>query len=425
MAYTKNLNYDAVIIGGGAAGLFAAGMAAGRGLKILLLEINDRLGVKLRITGKGRCNLTNDCAAAEVIKNTPTGGRFLYSALDAFSPRATMCYFENLGVPLKTERGNRVFPVSDKASDIVAALLRKAKAGGVTIQKSAAKSIEVSGGCVTGVVTTDRVIKCRSVILSTGGVSYPATGSTGDGYKMAAELGHTVIPPKPSLVPLRAEPALCSRMQGLALKNIRLTVTGSGKKPVFSDFGEMLFTHFGVSGPLILSASAHMRDFEREKYILSIDLKPALDIKKLDARILRDFDRYANRDFQNALGQLAPSTLIPVLVERSGIRPETKVNAVTREERRRLLELFKDFRIDVDGPRPVEEAIITSGGVKTKEINPKTMQSKLIEGLYFAGEIIDVDAYTGGFNLQVAWSTACAAANNLPADDSTVTPEAY
>ena len=413
MVSTKSLIYDAVIIGGGAAGLFAAGIAAERGLKILLVEKNDRPGVKLRITGKGRCNLTNDCTAAEVMENTPTGGRFLYSALDAFSPKDAMRYFEGLGVPLKTERGNRVFPVSDRATDVVQALIKKARSQNVAIVKDAAKSIMVKDGRVTGLTISDGVINCRAVLLCTGGVSYPLTGSTGDGYIMAQALGHTIIPPKPSLVPLCAEPGLCARMQGLALKNVRLTIKDGGKKPVYSDFGEMLFTHFGVSGPLVLSASAHMRDFNGKDYTMSIDLKPALDEKKLDARLLRDFEKNANRDFQNALGQLAPATLIPVLVERSGIQPEMKVNSITREQRRRLLELFKDFRIKADGPRPVAEAIITSGGVAVKEINPKTMASKKVNGLYFAGEIMDIDAYTGGFNLQIAWSTAYCAAMHL------------
>ncbi len=416
MGSTKNSTYDAVVIGGGAAGLLTAAEAAERGLNILLLEKNDRLGMKLRITGKGRCNVTNNCSFREILENIPTGGKFLYSALSAFSPGDVMTYFESLGVPLKTERGNRVFPVSDRASDIVSALIKNAQKNGVTIKKGAAKSVETKNGSVSGVVTDDGVISCNSAVLATGGVSYPLTGSTGDGYAIASALGHTIIPPKPSLVPLCAEPGICSAMQGLALRNIRITVTDGGKKPVFSDFGELLFTHFGVSGPVVLSASAHMRAFGTKKYTISLDLKPALDEKKLDMRLLRDFEKFTNRDFQNALGDLAPGKMIPVIVERSGIPAGTKVHSVTREERKRLLALFKDFRLEVDGPRPVDEAIITSGGVATSEINPKTMQSKIVGKLHFAGEVMDLDAYTGGFNLQIAWSTAYAAARHLASE---------
>ncbi len=413
MTSTKNSTYDAVVIGGGAAGLLAAGEAARRGFNVLLLEKNERLGIKLRITGKGRCNLTNDCSALEVMANIPNGGRFLYGALNEFSPKDAMAFFERLGVPLKTERGGRVFPLSDRAADVAEALIKNARVNGVTIQKDTAKSIETTDGSVTGVTTSGGVIPCRAAVLCTGGVSYPRTGSTGDGYKMASVVGHTIIPPKPSLVPLCAEPDTCALMQGLALKKVNLTVYDGGKKPVFSDFGEMLFTHFGVSGPLVLSASAHMRAFDRKKYTLSIDLKPALDEKKLDARLLRDFEKYLNRDFQNALGDLAHKTMIPVLVARSGIRPDTKVHSITRDERKKLLNLFKNFCLDVDGPRPIDEAIITSGGVATGEVNPKTMESKLVKGLYFAGELLDLDAYTGGFNLQIAWATANAAAKHI------------
>ncbi len=410
---TKNSIYDAVVIGGGAAGLLAAGEAAARGLNILLLEKKDRLGLKLRITGKGRCNVTNDCGITEVLENIPTGGRFLYSALNAFGPADAIAFFNGLGVPLKTERGGRVFPASDKAVDIVEALIKNARSHGVTIKKSEAKAIEANNGQVYGVVTSEDTVRAKAVILATGGLSYPLTGSTGDGYKLASELGHTVVTPKPSLVPLCTQPELCSRMQGLALKNVQLTVSDGSKKPVFNEFGEMLFTHFGVSGPIVLSASAHVRDFENKHYTLSIDLKPALDEKKLDARLLRDFEKYSNRDFQNALSDLAHKTMIPILVELSGISPEKKVNSITRDERKSLLNLFKNFRLEVDGPRPVDEAIITSGGIALGEINPKTMESKIVDGLYFAGEIMDLDAYTGGFNLQIAWSTAYTAAHHL------------
>ena len=418
MGSTKNSTYnaapyDVVVIGGGASGLLTAGEAAKRGLNTVLLEKNSRLGVKLRITGKGRCNLTNDCAVTEILENIPTGGRFLYSALNAFTPKDAMAYFENLGVPLKTERGGRVFPVSNRAPDIAEALIKNARLSGVKIKKGAATTIATKDGRVAGVVTSEGFIPCRAVVLCTGGVSYPLTGSTGDGYAISSSLGHTIIPPKPSLVPLCTQPEICSRMQGLALKNVRLTVSDGGKKPIFSDFGEMLFTHFGVSGPIVLSASAHMRAFESKKYTISIDLKTALDAQKLDARILRDFDKYSNRDFQNALGDLAPKTMIPVLVELSGIAPEEKVHSITRDERKRLVNLLKDFKLEIDGPSPIAEAIITSGGVATSEINPKTMASKIVGGLYFAGEIMDLDAYTGGFNLQIAWSTAYAAASHI------------
>lgn len=405
---------DVVVIGGGAAGMMAAAMAAERGGRVLLIDKNNRLGRKLGITGKGRCNVTNDCGVREALDSIPTGGRFLQSAMNGFAPKDTMAFFEKLGVRLKTERGGRVFPVSDKASDIVGALNRYIEKTGVAVIKGRVTGIKVNDGRVTGVVTEREEIPCRAAVLCTGGASYTPTGSTGDGYALASALGHRIVPPKASLVPLCAAPELCRRLQGLALRNVRLTVSDGGKKPVFEDFGELLFTHFGVSGPLVLSASAHMRHFDTKKYELSIDLKPALDEKTLDARLLRDFEKYANRDFANALDELAPKTLIPVLVDLSEIPPQTKVNTITRAQRLKLLGLFKDFRLPVDGPRPINEAIITSGGVDVREINPTTMASKLVEGLYFAGEVIDCDAYTGGFNLQIAWSTAYAAAAHIP-----------
>ena len=389
--------------------MLSAGAAAERGARVLLLEKNDRLGKKLRITGKGRCNLTNDRPLAEVIDNIPTGGRFLHSALNRFSPRDAMALFESLGVPLKTERGGRVFPESDMASDVVEALTRYMEKAGAARRRAKAVGIGAEGGAVASVKTTDGAIGCRSAILATGGVSYPGTGSTGDGYAMAAEHGHTITKPRGSLVPLTAQPEVCSRMQGLTLKNVRMAVYDGGKKPVFEDFGELLFTHFGLSGPLSLSASAKMRD-EGRKYHAVIDLKPALDEKKLDLRILRDFGKYSNRDFSNALGDLLNRLMIPVVVERSGIPPDAKVHSITRAQRLGLIRAIKEFRLAVDGPRPVEEAIVTSGGVALEGINPGTMESKLLRGLYFAGEVIDADAYTGGFNLQIAWSTAYAAA---------------
>ncbi len=404
---------DVVVIGGGAAGMFAAGTAACRGADVILLEPNDMLGKKLRITGKGRCNVTNNCSEKDVIANIPGNGKFLYSALYGFGPADVMAFFESRGVPLKTERGNRVFPVSDSAADIVNALRGYLKSSGVRVKKARAAGI-AGDGAVSGVKTASgEIIHCSGAILCTGGASYPLTGSTGDGYRMAEKLGHRIISPKPSLVPLETYGDECGRMQGLSLRNVRLTVLTSRGRTVYREQGELLFTHFGLSGPLVLSASAHMRDFENEKYRCEIDLKPALDEKKLDARILRDFEKFSNRDFRNALDELESRLMIPVLVEKSGIPPETKVHSVTKEQRRRLLELFKAFPIDIKGPRPIKEAIITAGGVDVKEINPSTMESKLFPGLYFAGEIIDTDAYTGGFNLQIAWSTAYAAATHI------------
>ena len=541
--------YDVIVIGGGAAGMFAAVQAGYAGAKVLLLEPNDRLGKKLLITGKGRCNLTNNCSWQEVMKNVPRNSRFLYSALSGFTPEDAITFFESHGCETKTERGNRVFPVSDKSASVLEALKTALGYAGVEIVRARAKELltvgavigrpqnaeapqafPLRGRCpssqtgadevvprqaiatdealratdstssvsglagdarchlplqgkagenaaahITGVRTDRGEFYAPAVILATGGKSYPATGSTGDGYRLARALGHSIVPPVGSLVPLVEDGGFCAQMQGLALKNVNVrlfchserseesaspvpqslppggkvppqgadegvtrqgavfdealraadstsSVSGlagdarslplKGKaagKPVFEEFGELLFTHFGLSGPVILSASAHMEPGKR--YIIEIDLKPALDEEKLDARILRDFAESKNRSFENALSGLYPKTMIPVIVARSGIPGETKVNSVTREQRRALLELTKHFSVKISGLRPVEEAIITSGGVSTKEIDPKTMESKLVGGLYFAGEVIDVDAYTGGFNLQIAWSTAYAAAN--------------
>jgi len=403
-------DYDIVVIGGGAAGMLASGVAAGNGARVLLIEKNDVLGKKLLITGKGRCNITNDRSVAEVIANIPTGGRFLHSSLNGFTPRDTMSFFESLSVPLKIERGGRVFPKSDKSSDVVGALKRSINRAGVVVHRGRVTKISTDNGAVSGVATSERVFSCRAAILATGGLSYPGTGSTGDGYDIAAALGHTVTPLRGSLVPLAAEPELCMRMQGLTLKNVRLSVYGNGKKPIFEDFGELLFTHYGISGPLTLSASAHMRDFGKTEYRVCIDLKPGLDERKLDLRVLRDFDKYSNRVFLNALGDLLSRTMIPVVVEKSGILPDKKVHSISRNERLGLVRLLKAFSITIDGPGPIEEAIVTSGGIALGEINPKTMESKLVSGLYFAGELIDADAYTGGYNLQIAWSTAYAAA---------------
>lgn len=411
--FMKNHSNDLIIIGAGAAGLLAAGIAASGGVNTILLEKNRNVGRKLSITGKGRCNLTNDVPVSEIMANIPNNGKFLFSVFNVFSPADVMTFFRGLGVELKTERGGRVFPTSDKASDIVNALRKFCVDDGVDIIQATAKSLIVKDGNISGVLSDRGKFFAKNVLVCTGGLSYPGTGSTGDGYRMAREAGHNIIAQKPSLVPLEAEDDYCAQMQGFSLKNVRLSsFDGKGKK-IFEDFGELLFTHFGVSGPLVLSASAHMRDFENESYRLEIDLKPALDEKKLDARILRDFAKYSNREFMNALGDLAGRSMIPVLVKLSGIAPETRVNSITRAQRQKLVELFKAFPVKIKGPRPIAEAIITAGGINIREINPRTMESKLVKGLFFAGEVIDTDAYTGGFNLQIAWSTAYAAATSI------------
>ena len=405
-----------VIIGGGAAGLMAACAAAEKygGRAVTVIEKNRRPGRKLMITGKGRCNVTNNCDRDTLISNVPANGRFLFSAFSDFGTADTMEFFEKRGVPLKTERGNRVFPVSDKASDIVDALVNAVRKSGVKILTAEAEEILTENFSVTGVRTRDgEILEADSVILATGGMSYPVTGSTGDGYEMAGRLGHTVTPLKASLVPLNVKQGFCSRLSGLSLKNVTLTVYESGrKKPVFSELGEMLFTHFGISGPLVLSASAHMRKMGSAEYVAYIDLKPALDEQKLDSRILRDFEEEKNRDFANSLDKLLPKSIIPVIISLSGIAPDTKVNQISREQRARLCGVLKALRLDITGFRPIEEAIITGGGISVKEINPSTMESKLVSGLFFAGEIIDADAYTGGFNLQIAFSTGHLAGKN-------------
>lgn len=400
---------DCIVIGGGAAGMMAAITAASEGAAVTLLERNAKVGRKLYITGKGRCNVTNHCSAEEVLRNTPCNGKFLYSCMDRFPPSDAMSFFERLGVRLKVERGNRVFPESDKAADIIDALLRELRRKKVNLLETRALGLVVKDGAVCGVRTEAGELRCDTVILATGGMSYPLTGSTGDGYDMAHSLGHTIVQPKGSLVPLCSDDPCCPAMQGLSLKNTGFKVKNGKGKVVYQDQGELLFTHFGLSGPLILSTSAHLRRFDKEQYTVCLDLKPALDEEKLDARLIREFEEQANRDFVNALGALLPRAMVPVMVERTGIPGDTKVHSVTRQQRRRLLELLKCFPIEVTGTRPVEEAIITSGGIKVSEIDPKTMQSKLVQGLFFAGEIIDVDAYTGGFNLQIAWATGHAA----------------
>ena len=400
----KTTETDLVVIGGGPAGMLCAIRAAEGGKRVVILDGNRCLGRKLRITGKGRCNLTNDCDVKTMMQNIPGDGRFLYSALSRFGPADTFACFTALGVPLKVERGSRVFPVSDKADDVADALIRRLEALGVQTLRTRAKRILTKNGAVSGVEHEGGVIACGAAALCTGGRSYPLTGSDGAGYEMARALGHTIVPTRPSLVPLVSGDGFCAEMQGFSLKNVVLRAYEDDRL-IFRELGEMLFTHFGVSGPLVLSASAHMRNMGRARYRLEIDLKPALDEKKLDERILRDFEKYANRAFKNALDDLAARSMIPVLLRLSGIDEETKVNSITREERRRLVALFKAFPVSVTGFRPIDEAIVTAGGISTREVDPRTMRSRLVPGLYFAGEILDLDAYTGGFNLQIAWST--------------------
>ena len=391
------------VIGAGAAGLIAAGTAASLGADVLLFETNPKVGRKIYITGKGRCNVTNNCETSNILANIPVNPRFLYSALGNFNAQDTMNFFESLGVPLKTERGNRVFPISDKASDIVDALFSYVKKQGVKIVFHTVNDVlEHQNGFL--IKTDDKQFTVDRVIITTGGASYPATGSTGDGYRFAKNFSHSIVTPRPSLVPLVEKGDTCQKLMGLSLKNVRLTALENNKK-IFEDFGEMLFTHFGVSGPLVLSASAHMRHFGSKDYKILIDLKPALDDKTLDKRLLNDFEKYKNSDFINALGELLPRKLIPVIIELAGINPHTKVHSITKAQRASLSKLIKAFPVEISGARPISEAIVTTGGVNVKEINPKTMQSKKKTGLYFAGEVIDVDAYTGGFNLQIAWST--------------------
>lgn len=400
----SELKHKVIVAGGGAAGMLAAGFAAQSGAKVVLLEKNDRLGKKLAITGKGRCNVTNQCSPDDVMKNTMRNGRFLFSALNGFSPEAAMEFFERYGCPLKVERGNRVFPQSDRSASVIDALRRFLQEQKVEIYREKVESLLVEDGRIRGVKTDKGIHHCRSVIVCTGGCSYPLTGSDGDGYRMVQEAGHTILEPRGSLVPLEEDGNWCAQMQGLSLRNVSVKLINQKRKTVFEDFGELLFTHFGLSGPTILSSSAHMKP--DDTYEIVIDLKPALDEQKLDARILRDLEQFQNRDMENALQELYPRSLIPVMLARADIPPQTKANSLTRQQRRRLLELTKAFSVKIAGVRPVEEAIVTAGGIKTKEVDPKTMESKLISGLYFAGEILDVDAYTGGFNLQIAWSTA-------------------
>ena len=401
-----------LIIGGGAAGMMAAIQAARAGAEVTLSERNEKVGRKLYITGKGRCNLTNDSAPADALKNYPGGAKFLTGAMHRFPPAEVKAFFTQLGVPLKTERGNRVFPQSDRAADIIDALLRELRRLGVQLLRCRITELVLEEGRVAGAVTEDgQAIPADAVIVATGGVSYPATGSTGDGYALAQQAGHHITPPTASLVPLTAAGDECGQMMGLSLRNVGLRIKNQKKKLVYDGFGELLFTHFGLSGPLILSASAHLRDFDKNRFSAIIDLKPALDEKKLDERILRDFGENPNRDFGNVLGGLLPRLMVPVVLRRTGIPPQTKVHDITKAQRRRLVEELKAFRLELTGTRPVAEAIVTAGGVKLKEVHPVTMESRLVQGLYFAGEVLDVDGYTGGFNLQAAWATGWAAGN--------------
>lgn len=405
------MTYDGIVIGGGPAGMFAAITAAQRSGRVLLLEKNDRLGKKLLITGKGRCNVTNCCTQQEVLQNTPRNGRFLYSAMTAFPPERTISFFENHGCPLKTERGNRVFPQSDRSQSILDCLQQELRRLQVTVVHEAVTGILWENGKVIGASTNRTVYQAPWVILATGGVSYPATGSTGDGYAFVRALGHTIVPQEGNLVPLTALGEDCPQMQGLSLRNVGIKLLDGRGKVLYRDFGELLFTHFGVSGPTVLSASCHLKG---EGCRLLIDLKPALEESKLDSRLLRDLQMYQNRSMENALTDLLPRSMIPVMLRRLEINPSMQANSLTKQKRRELVELIKAFPVPISGKRPVQEAIITSGGVKVSEIDPKTMESKVVSGLFFAGEILDCDAYTGGFNLQIAWATAYAAGMSVP-----------
>ena len=396
-----------VIIGAGPAGMTAAYSASQNGIDVVLVEKNERVGRKLLITGKGRCNITNNCEVEELIANVNTNGKFLYSAFYTFTNDAVMEMFESLGVRLKTERGNRVFPESDRAMDVVDAMARLIKRKNIKlVTGKTVKDIKEKNGKVESVVLSDgKEIKTNAVIIATGGASYQRTGSTGDGYRLAEKLGHKITPLKPSLIGLEIQEDFVHKLKGLSLRNVAINVYGKKNKKIYDDFGEMEFTDYGVDGPIIKSASCIMRDLSKESYKISLDLKPALDHEKLDKRVQRDFQKYINKRFENSLSDLLPSKMIPVVVELSGIDPATPVNSITKEERRNLVNTIKNIEMHVKRYRPIEEAIVTSGGVKTSEINSSTMESKLVEGLYFAGEVIDVDAYTGGFNLQIAFST--------------------
>ena len=393
-----------IVIGGGAAGLMAAGFAAQNGAKVTVFEKMHRVGRKIMITGKGRCNLANECDVETFMQNVPVNNKFLYSAIYNFTPYDIIDFFNNLGLQTKTERGNRVYPISEKAVDVVDTMRNFALDNGAKIVNKEVKSLLVENGVLKG-IKADTDYYADSVIVATGGASYPLTGSTGDGYKFAKSVGHTVIPIKPSLVPLESDDKFCKDMQGLSLRNVALTVKNEDGREIYKDFGEMLFTHFGISGPIVLSASCHMQNFDSHSYTAYIDLKPALSEEQLDLRIQKDFKENINKAVSNSFSKLLPKKMIPVVLKLWGVPFEKKCNSITKEERKNLVNLLKNFSVSISKPRPVSEAIITSGGVKVTEINPKTMESKLMPNLYFAGEVIDVDAYTGGFNLIIAWAT--------------------
>lgn len=393
-----------IIIGAGASGLMAAGYASMYGADVLVFEKMSRVGRKLMITGKGRCNLANACDINTFMQNVPVNNKFLYSAINNFPPYDIIEFFEDNGLKTKIERGNRVFPVSDKALDVVDTMKNFAESYGASIIYKEVEDVLLENGKIKAVKAGGKVYNCDSVIIATGGKSYPRTGTTGDGYKFARKLGHTIVKPKPSLIPLESPDNDCKLLQGLSLKNVSLKIKTASGKTVYDDFGEMLFTHFGISGPMVLSASCNMRDYSLG-YSAHIDFKPALSNEQLDLRIQRDLKENINKQAANSLNKLLPKKLIPVILKRWGIDAEKKCNSVTKEERKKLLDILKDFKVEISGPRPISEAIITSGGVKISEINPKTMESKLVKNLYFSGEVIDVDAYTGGFNLIIAWAT--------------------
>ena len=407
---------DVAVIGGGAAGLICAGTAAKRGLNVIIIEKNQKCARKVMITGKGRCNLTNKSDLQQLITSVPKNGRFLYSAFSEFTPDDIIDLVESFGVKTKVERGKRVFPVSDKAVDIVDALVSYAMSNGATIINSPAKDIITTNNTLSEIhLENGDVVKAENTIIATGGMSYPGTGSTGDGYEFARKIGHTVNELTPSLVPLNTREGYAAAMQGLSLKNVRVTAVDNRKngRVIYEDFGELMFTHFGLTGPTILSMSAHLRNMTDSRYSVHIDLKPALDEKTLDARLIRDFMQNSNKIFQNSLSELLPSKMIPVIVRLSEIPATLKVNQITKEQRAKLLKLIKCLPFTITGFRPISEAIVTSGGVNVKEVDPKTMRSKICENVYFAGEILDVDAYTGGFNLQIAFSTGFVAGKSV------------
>lgn len=410
----QELDFDTVVIGGGPAGILASIRSAQRGNRTLLAERNKTLGKKLLITAKGRCNITNDTDIQGLVDNIPGNGNFLYSSFHTFSNKDLISLLNSNGLETKAERGGRVFPASDRAKDVLDTLVRICRESGVAVKTGLRiMRLAVNDGRITGAVSDSGMdIRCNSVILATGGLSYPSTGSTGDGYRMVKELGHSIIQPRASLVPLNTEEKYVSQMQGLTLKNVSVIFRNSTGKIIYSDFGELLFTHYGVSGPVILSGSRHLADYGYAGASISIDMKPALTHEQLDGRIVRDFMKFSRKNFKNSLNELLPQKMIPVIVKLSGIPGDKPVNQVTKTERLSLVSLLKDFRLHVTGPRPIEEAVVTAGGIAVNEVEPATMQSKIVKGLYFAGEILDVDGYTGGFNLTIAFSTGYTAGNS-------------